>query len=480
MTPLGYIMLPLGLAGLCLSRRWLYRLLVFWTLLSASSAINFGEGENGSALQVWMFFGALWLFRLMIESVLKCDFAIDRRIARPCLWLMAFLLVASLSLIMPIYIHGSLAITSSQLGNGSETPLFFTSHNVTQLLYLIFGGAIAISVAHSNLRDEDRHQTERVILMSAVLVSLWGLLQLFCKVTGLPYPDYIFNNSGSASGGGFAETLNGIGRLSSAATEPSVFAQSLISLLPLTLPAWLKRGSVFSMNVDRACAILFILLLIVCTSSIGYLGLMILGALLVPLLVRTRFMTLAKGLKSAAIAIAAVAVAIGLSATSFQLVNDVIDAALLTKASAGSGLERGMTIGLAFGYFQKFPLLGIGWGSATSHDLIVKLLSNVGVIGTVAFAGAMYLVWRANWRAMEPLTTSISLSRAAWFLSFALVLLTSVVNEFPLAFGYFWLILGMALSTGWSSDAASANELNMEPRTGPEFMPSVPCSSNCR
>jgi O-antigen ligase len=230
---------------------------------------------------------------------------------------------------------------------------------------------------------------------------------------------------------------------------------------------------VFSIPADRACAILLALLLILCTSSIGYLGILILGALLVPVLVRTRFVSLAKGLRSAAIAIAAAASAIGLSVVSFPLVGDVVNAALLTKASAGSGLERGMTIGLAFGYFQKFPLLGIGWGSASSHDLIVKLLSNVGVIGAISFSAAMYLVLRANWREMEPLTTSISLSRAAWFLGLAVVLLTSVFNEFPLAFGYFWVILGMAMSTGWNSDAAPARGFGPEPRTKPECLPLV-------
>jgi hypothetical protein len=456
-------MLPVGLAALFLSPKWLYRLFVFWTLFSASSAMNVGEGDNGSALQVWMLFGSLWLLRFVIESLLKCDFIVDRRIARASFWLIAFLLAALVSLVMPIYIHGSLAITSAQLGNGSETPLFFTSHNVTQLLYLIFGGAMAICVVRSNLRDEDRHETERVILMAAVVVSAWGLVQLFCKVTGVPYPDYIFNNSESASGRGFMETLNGIGRLSSAATEPSVFAQSLISVLPLTLPAWLGRGSVFSIPIDRACAILFALLLILCTSSIGYLGIIILGVLLVPLLVRVRFVSLAKALKGTAIAISCAAITIGLLVVSSPLVSDVIDAALLNKASAGSGLERGMTISLAFGYFEKYPLLGIGWGSATSHDLIVKLLSNVGVIGALVFSAAMYLVLRANWRAMEPLDTPMSLSRAAWFLALAVFLLTSILNEFPLAFGNFWLILGMAMSTGWKSHKFVPHEIDAAP-----------------
>ena len=66
MTPLGYILLPIGFAGMILSTKWLYRLFVFWTLFSATSAINFGQGEDGSALQVWMFFGFLWLLRLIL------------------------------------------------------------------------------------------------------------------------------------------------------------------------------------------------------------------------------------------------------------------------------------------------------------------------------------------------------------------------------------------------------------------------------
>jgi hypothetical protein len=454
MTPLGYIMLPVGLAGLFLSRKWLYRFFVFFTLFSASSAANFGEGDNGSALQLWMFFGSLWLLRLVIERLPAFAFSIDRRILRPCLWLIAFLFVASLSLIMPVYINGTLAIASPDLFDGSETPLFLTSHNLTQLLYLIFGGGIAISVAHSNLRDEDRHETERIILLSALFISVWGLFQFFCNLTGIPYPDYIFNNSGSGSGKGFLETLNGVGRISSAAVEPSMFAQSLVTLLPLTLPAWLRRGSVLSVSIDRSCTVLFIVVLMLCTSSTAYLGLFILAVLLLPVLLRTRTMSAARALKFAAMAGTTIVAVITIAASSIPIVSDVINATLLNKYSAGSGLDRAWSIGLAFGYFQKFPLLGIGWGSATSHDLIVKLLSNVGLIGTFAFLGAMHCVLRANWHALDPLVLPSSLSRAAWFLALAVFLCTSFLITFPLAFGNFWLVLGMAISTGWKAGPA--------------------------
>lgn len=454
-TVLGYLVLPVGLAGLFLSKKWLYRLFVFSTLFSASSVANFGEGEKGSALQVWMVFGSLWLLRIIFDHISTLSFSIERRLLRPFLWMAAFLLVAALSLVMPLYIDGKLSIASQYLFDETVTPLFLTWHNVTQLLYLVLGIAITISVAQSNLRSDDRHKTERVILLSAIFVSVWGLFQLVCNITGIPYPGYIFNNSGSASGKGFLEYLQGVGvgRICSAAVEPSVLAQSLLSLLPLTLAAWLNRDSVISVFIDRLCAVLFIVLVILTTSSTGYLGLLMLAALVVILLLRTGKISLGNAVKLAAATTFVVAV-VAFSYFSIPIVRDVVGTVLIDKASSGSGLERALTIVQAFRYFQEFPVLGIGWGSATSHDLIVKLLSNVGIIGAFTFLGAMYCVMRANWRALDTLVPPRNLWRATWLLSLAIFLLTSVINEFPLPFGNFWLVLGMAMSTGWKTEPA--------------------------
>jgi hypothetical protein len=455
MTPLGYLLLLVGFACFLLSPKWLYRIFVFSTLFSATAIANFGEGEDASALQVWMLFGSLWLLRLLSGHLLTPFVSIDRRILRPCLWLIAFLAIGSLSLVMPIYINGSLLITDPVPFATSETPLFLTWHNVTQVLYLIFGGAITIAVAHFNLLDRERHETERVILISAIFISIWGLFQLICNLTGVPYPGFLLNNSGSGSGKGYLETMNGIGRVSSAAVEPSMFAIGLISLLPLTLPAWLGRGSVLSVRIDRSCTVLFIVLLVLSTSSTGYVGVLILAALLFPLLLRTRTMSLAKTLKFAAVATAALIAVATIAITSIPIVSDVVNSALFHKYSESSGLARAVTIVQAFGYFQRFPVLGIGWGSATSHDVVFKLLSNVGVLGTFTFFAAMYCVIKANWQTLTPLGVPMSLSRAAWSLGFCTFLFASILNEFPLAFGNFWLILGMAISTSWKADPAS-------------------------
>jgi hypothetical protein len=463
MTPLGYILLPLGVAGLLVSPRWLYRLFVFWTLFSATSVLNVGEAQNGSAVQVWMFFGALWILRLGLERVSLFSFSIDNRLKRTSFWMIAFLVVATISLVMPVLIDGSLLIAAPTF-EGDPTPLVLTGHNITQLLYLIFGGTLAICVAHANLTDDNREETERVILYSGIFLACWGIFQFLCNITGLPYPDFLLNNSGSASGQGFRQALKDIGvqRVSSASVEPSVLAQALLSLLPLTLPAWLKRGFVFSRRRDRLIALLFVVVLILSTSSVAYVGLAILGLTYVVYSVRTgRFSkrkAIAVFVPVGILATAIVAVAI----ISVPFVSQIADSVLLSKASSGSAIERAMTISYAFGYFQKYPILGIGWGSATSHDVIVKLLSNVGIVGTVVFFWGIFSIVRSNWRRISRGNSPLELSREAWLMSLVSFVLTSVLIEFPLPFGNFWLIIGMSMAT-----AATARGLPVAARARP-------------
>jgi hypothetical protein len=455
MTALGYILLPIGFAGLLTSSRWLYRLFVFWTLFSATSVLNVGGTENGSAVQVWMFFGSLWILRLGLERVSLLSFSIDNHLRHMSYWMIAFLGVATVSLVMPVLINGSLLITSPIFGDNTETPLVLSAHDITQLLYLIFGGIIAICVAHVNLNDENREETERILLYSGIFIACWGILQFVCNVTGLPYPDSLLNNSGSGSGKGFMETLDiGIHRVSSAAVEPSILAQALLTLLPLTLPAWRKRGFVFSRRRDRMVTILFIIVLVLSTSSIAYLGLVIMALTYVLYSVRTgSFSKMKATFVFALIGILAMAV-ITVAFISVPFVSQLVDTVLLSKASSGSGLERAMTVSLAFGYFQQYPILGIGWGSATSHDLIVKLLSNVGIVGTILFFGLMFSIVRSNWKKISSRNSPLDLSREVWMMSLVCFVLTSILIEFPLVFGNFWLIIGMSMATACRSATA--------------------------
>jgi hypothetical protein len=193
-------------------------------------------------------------------------------------------------------------------------------------------------------------------------------------------------------------------------------------------------------------------MLVLCTSSTAFLGLFLLALVTWYLLLRTRNISMARGLKFAVLAgVLCLAVAV-LAVSSAPIVRGVATSMLLDKSSSGSGLERAMTVELAFGYFQKYPILGIGWGSATSHDLIVNLLSSVGIIGTIVFLGAMLNVIRANWRTLDSLVLPRSLSRLAWLIGIVVFLSMSVFTGFPYVFGNFWLVVGMAISVSWRGE----------------------------
>jgi hypothetical protein len=466
MTPLGYILLPVGLAGLLMSERWLYRLLVFWTLFSATAVLNVGGSGNASALQVWMFFGALWLLRLGLERVSLLSFSINNCLERASFWLIAFMAMATVSLVMPVVINGSLQIASPILGDNEQTPLFLSGHNITQLLYLIFGGMIAICVAHANLDAESREETERIILYSGLFIACWGIFQFLCNVTGFPYPDFLLNNSASGSAKGFMQTLDsGAGRVSSATVEPSVLAQSLLTLLPLTLPAWRRRGFVFSRLRDRMVAILFILVLVLSTSSTAYVGFLVLALTFVAYSVRTGGLSKMKAIFAFGLVGMFASAVVAVAFMSIPVISQLVNAMLLSKASSGSGIERAMTITNAFGYFQKYPILGIGWGSATSHDVIVFLLSNVGIAGTVVFFCMIFSVVRSNWQKISSRNSPLELSREVWLMSLVSFVLTSLFIGFPMVFGNFWLVLGMSMATG--SNTASATGLPVAERVRP-------------
>jgi O-antigen ligase len=209
-------------------------------------------------------------------------------------------------------------------------------------------------------------------------------------------------------------------------------------------------------------ALLFIIVLFLSTSSAAYVGLAILALTYVVYSVRTGSFSRTKAVfVFGSVGILATAV-VAVAFVSVPFVSEFVNSVLLSKASSGSGIERAMTISLAFGYFQKYPILGIGWGSATSHDVIVKLLSNVGVVGTVVFFCAIFSIVRSNWQKISSRNSPLELSREVWLMSLVSFVLTSILIEFPLPFGNFWLIVGMSMAT--ACRPATARDLSVPVR----------------
>ena len=55
----------------------------------------------------------------------------------------------------------------------------------------------------------------------------------------------------------------------------------------------------------------------------------------------------------------------------------------------------------SFQVFESSPIFGGGWGSVTSNDLLVRLMSNVGIVGTAVFLLMLLEIHRSLWKVLN-------------------------------------------------------------------------------
>jgi O-antigen ligase len=146
------------------------------------------------------------------------------------------------------------------------------------------------------------------------------------------------------------------------------------------------------------------------------------------------------------------------------LARQVLDTTLFAKAASYSTLERLMTISNSYQVFLQHPLLGIGWMSITSHDLIVNILANAGILGLLSFAIAMYSIFRPLYRSIKSRDRTRQIAGLmrmdlALYVALAVTLATSVVSGFLNVFTFFWFLLGLAIATSGVLDVSETSAI---------------------
>jgi len=456
-TILGWIILPLSAGMIVLKPEWVYAMAIFFLPFSASAVVNIGSGNSGSGIQVWLYLAILLLLRWAVVSLFRFEVRIKNELRRPVVYLFIFVAVCAVSLVMPIWIDGRLQIMSPLLVDFTTTPLYFSSRNITGLLYMLIGFALAVFIATKDTRPEEFRRSAALYLASCTFVASWGLLQLALNILNLPYPAVVFNNSVTPSAGGFSQTMGSgsveIARLTSVAVEPSMLVQTLLIGLVFTLPAILGSGSIFGRYKDRMIALLLIAICLAATSSTGYIGLALLFLLACWTLYRSGRLRAGLLILSGCVILAIVGSYFALS-----LVHEVVGSALLNKGGSYSALERAKTIYYALQYFRDYPILGVGWASVTSHDVVAKILSNTGIVGFTSFCAFLGVLFSGLFRKSRTILSKQYFDQAPLILSIACaeMMALATITEFPDVFGHFWFILGMAI-------AASLQLMNQEP-----------------
>jgi O-antigen ligase len=446
-TTTGVILVPLGILLFIFKPNLLYWCMVFSLPFSATAIANIGFMGARSGVQATILFGSLWMIKEGGRALKKSRSWQSPEMRISVRQLRLFMFAALLSLIMPLWINGGLTIYCPDLLCNETPPLTFGLRHITQSLYLAYGLIITIFIAVRNSNPEEFRKSVRVFLISAIFASSWGFLQWYCNDAGISYPAFIFNTSATESAMGYMQELGDLGvtRISSVSTEPSMLAQFILLALVFAIFAVFGQRTVISKFWDRVALIFTVLILLLTTSSTAYIGL----AILLPVALLGLWYLGRLGAKPLGIIGFALLVLYVTYARS-QLIQELADRMIFSKAEDYSGIGRLNSVLLALGYFRAYPILGIGWGSASSYDLIVKLLSNTGILGLVTFAIFIGTVFSRLWKSMKPRAVAQPLERTFWACCFLvaifMLIVTNELTGFAFVYGHLWFIFGMALA----------------------------------
>ncbi len=464
LTPIGWVLIPLGFGLFLFTPQYLYPLTVFFLPFSATAIINVESSGSFSGVQATMFFGALWMARGLPSLWRFPKSSWKQKLRVPNVQLGFFVLIVLGSLIMPVWINGSVSIESPLLTDPGSTPLHLAFRHFTQTVYLLYGVLLTILIGFRNCDIRECVRSVRIFLISAIFVSCWGLFQLSCSWLGIDYPAYIFNTNKSDYAMGYLQELRDIGwkRISSVATEPSIFAACMLIALVFGLFAVTSKHPLISRTWDRLAVCIITLALLLSTSTTAYLG--VIMVFLTYVLSLTYFRIF--GHKQV-VAFSLLIGALGASYVLSMSAQDMFTSIIFEKAGTISGIEAMNGYRLAFQYFLQFPVLGVGWGTVTSRDLVLKLLANTGIVGLLAFSlflrttiiRLLRIVRADNRRNPSLRWCSVSLLAASLVLLFVMT-----TSGFEYVYSQIWFVFGLAIAVPAMSSIP--DNLEQQP-TGP-------------
>lgn len=326
-----------------------------------------------------------------------------------------------------------------------------------QTALLVMGLLVTWALARTFDKPETARLVVTVYLASGVFVAVWGILQWICLNTGRPFPQDIFNNSIS-QGVNIDEVLKNIDftvyRMSSVTLEPSYFTRFLVPALLVVLI--LLGDGVGPRRPLIACFVLFFAAIVLSTSTIGYLGIALVGMAAVALYAQRLLPLLA------VVGTIAVGVLLSVPHALTTVLSVTVD-----KSESGSYDYRLWTIEQGYDAFATAPFFGHGWGwyaggaVASIHDFLFKMLSSVGVIGlaiyllflaTALFQSLAVLRALSAYRAERTLPPAVAAEAAqlralllGFLVAFSLIFILDALATFSYFIGQQWFLLGALL-----------------------------------
>lgn len=323
--------------------------------------------------------------------------------------LTAFLVYAALtSVVLPRLFNGEVMVYSLNAA-ASETPLTTTSANFSQIIYLSLSVCMVFVFAGAVQNRRFLQHYLNAILLTGVLLVVSGILDLVLTTSGHANLLSPFHNAGYNLLSDVS--LAGQTRVVGFMPEASVYGQVCCFILSFLV---FNYGA-FSTHARKLLLPLTIIAMIVLTflstSSTGYVGLFIIGAVQAArlgwefLLGSGRTELSARRAFFAAIATISVAVLSGLVILAYlPEISRLLQVAIFQKTDSSSYIERSAWTAAGAAALAATHGIGVGVGSVRTSDFFVNLLASTGVAGALI---AIIFVTKTLWFAAPDLPKEI-------------------------------------------------------------------------
>ena len=388
--PIGFAVLILGVICWFLGPSFSAQALLV-TLLLGSAAAVYLPALGGSSIQpahlllVFLCAGAIArrdLTRSAIKSVIfpQAGFWLAMTVAYGVLY----------TFIAPRLFAGATYVfvpASSDTG-GTATlilPLAPVSANITQSVYMI-GNLFCFILFYAYASRPGGYKT---VIAGGILCSAFNLV--FVVLDLLTYytntSEYLFFMRNTTYRMLDETEVSGLKRIVGSFSEASVFAYATLSLFAFNLRLWIE--SVHT-RLTGLLLILSLLALLFCTSSTGYLGLLVFATIqyirMIVRLLRARATENSVSLLLLTpIFLATLIAFVVLNPSISGALQDFISTTLLDKLSSDSGIERSSWNKQALTAFQDTMWLGAGMGSLRASSWIIAVPASIGAIGATFY-----------------------------------------------------------------------------------------------
>ena len=455
-TALGFLFIPVTLVCLFVWPSYLFPVLVVASIFQGGSVANRTGGDFAFGIPPFFFVAFCIAVRYLVpilrngQRVLLAEGPI-RKIVITLFWFWALAVVSAF--ILPRLFSG-IAVYSPREGLESQlleqASLTWSLSNLAQALFLSLCFASVLAALFALRTERQARPMIRALYIAFLVVVFVGLWQSVSTKMRWDFPASVFNNNVGFNQG-YDQILEDYDRVSSTFSEPS-YAGAFLGAIAAGLLAGYLRGRRTALQL--ALFLTVCLVLLETTASAGYatfaatVGLVFLyfNPFIGQQHVR-RF--LARGW-SAVAGVACVGAIFFITpklsqAAAASSVNKVQSLSFMFRIAAD--LQALSVVRNTFG-------LGAGLGSNRPSSLLTSLLSNVGVVGTLLLAAAIYLVFKMFPGKKAPPSMQFAFFSLVGLLIGQMTALPEIT--LPMTWALFMIVL-VQLSVAFTADAATAN-----------------------